>query len=163
MRSLITPDRGEPMGGGLVRKVSARQTGGGLSVFEGCIPPGTFIPPHVHAHEDEITFLVEGSLHVVVGDEHHVAEAGSYLLKPRGLIHAFWNVGPSVARVIEIVAPGTLDDYFAELFTIAAGEHGSERQRARAIDAHHARHGIRFDEALRERLVRAYAIPLPPG
>jgi quercetin dioxygenase-like cupin family protein len=159
VRSLIRPLGGEPVGGGMIRKVTAKDTGGVLSIFEGSLAGGAFIPPHVHAHEDETTFVVEGSLHVVVGDAYRVACAGSYVLKPRGTMHAFWNAGPSPARVIEIITPGTLDEYFTELFAIAAGEHASERQRAEAIDAHHSRFGIRFDSAARERLVHLYAIP----
>ena len=37
------------------------------------------------------------------------------LVKPRGIPHAMWNTGPEPARVLEVLSPGGLEDYFEEL------------------------------------------------
>ncbi len=35
--------------------------------------------------------------------------------KPRGIPHTFWNAGPAPARLMEIICPAGLENYFAEL------------------------------------------------
>ena len=37
------------------------------------------------------------------------------MIKPRGLMHTFWNAGPDQARLLEIVAPAGFEAYFREL------------------------------------------------
>jgi quercetin dioxygenase-like cupin family protein len=159
-RVVIELGAGEPMGGGMIRKLLSSETGGHLTAFEATVPPGMFVPPHVHAAEDEITYVISGAIHVVVGESHRVAAAGALVVKPRGVPHAFWNEGPEPAGVLELVTPGTLDDYFPELFAIAARLDLSDDERAAAMDAHHHRFGIRFDHEAGEELVQRYRIPV---
>jgi hypothetical protein len=37
------------------------------------------------------------------------------IAKPSGIPHAFWNAGDEPARVLEIIAPGGFEDYFARM------------------------------------------------
>src|SRR5687768_6135393 len=90
-------------------------TGGTLAMLEVVIPPGILVKPHRHAKEDEYTIVLEGVVGVRLGDGEAEASAGSYLVKPRHMPHAIWNTGEVAARVVEIVVPGGLEDYFAEL------------------------------------------------
>src|SRR5580704_16017222 len=53
--------------------------------------PGRMVPPHVHAHEDEFSYILEGEIGARIGDEVLQATTGSYVFKPRGLPHTFWN------------------------------------------------------------------------
>ncbi len=39
----------------------------------------------------------------------------SYIVKPRGIPHAFWNPGPEPARLLEIIAPAGFERYFMQL------------------------------------------------
>jgi uncharacterized cupin superfamily protein len=55
-----------------------------------------------------------------VGGEVAVAPAGSYVLKPRGLAHAFYNAGAQTVRVLEVLRPGGFDGYFVEYEKIAS-------------------------------------------
>jgi hypothetical protein len=50
-----------------------------------------------------------------LGDEILVAEAGSYIFKPRDKWHTFWNAGDEPARIVEIITPAGFDKYFEEL------------------------------------------------
>ncbi len=159
---LIGPAAGDDVGFGMVRKVLSTQTHGGLCVAEATIVPGHFVPPHVHTHEDEVTRVLSGTLHVVVGDELHIVEAGGYVLKPRGIVHSFWNAGPEPTRVIELITPGTMDHYFAELVRLASDPHSSEAERRAAVDEHQARYGVVFDLALGDVLIQRYGIRVLP-
>ena len=47
-----------------------------------------------------------------LGDEEYQVSKGSYIIKPRGIPHSFWNPGPEPARVLEIIAPAGFERYF---------------------------------------------------
>ncbi len=115
---LVAPGEGEVVlrgGVGVVRKISAA-TGGAFSVVEHPLEPGALAaPPHTHADTDEYSFVIEGEIGVLMGEETFRAPAGSYVLKPRGIPHTFWNEGTEPARVLEIISPGGFERYFEEL------------------------------------------------
>src|SRR5262249_187760 len=102
-------------GMGVIFKVSGADTGGAFAVVEHPIDPGRLVLPHVHLREDEYSYVLEGTIGARVGDQEVIAGRGSYLLKPRGLMHTFWNAGPEPARLLEIISPAGFERYFAEL------------------------------------------------
>ena len=51
----------------------------------------------------------------MMGDEVYTAAEGSDVLKPRGVVHTFWNRGPEPARIVEIFSPAGYERYFVEL------------------------------------------------
>lgn len=119
---------------GITHKVTAEASGGALAIDEWGLPPGDMIPPHTHANEDECSFVLEGELTCYVGGEVVVAPKGSYVLKPRGVPHAFYNAGSEPVRVVEILVPGgSFAGYFDEYEQIASGDLSEEEhRRARA-------------------------------
>jgi quercetin dioxygenase-like cupin family protein len=104
----------------IVHKVTAEASGGSLTIEEWGLPPGMMIPPHTHAREDECDFVLEGELKCDVGGEVAVAPAGSYVLKPRNVPHAFYNAGSETVRLVGIITPGGLEGYFDEYEQIAS-------------------------------------------
>ena len=115
---LIGPREGQEVrfpGGGVVFKLFGEQTAGLVSIVEHPIEPGALAPPHVHTNEDEISYILEGTVGVRIGDEEFMAAPGAYVIKPRGIAHTFWNAGPEPARLIEIICPAGLEHYFAEM------------------------------------------------
>ncbi len=105
------------MGGhGVVFKVDADQTKGALSIVEHPIPPGGNAgPPHTHSREDEVTYVIEGEINVLIGDDVIRAPAGSYVIKPRDIPHTFWNASGKPAHILEIITPAGLEKYFEEV------------------------------------------------
>ncbi len=80
-------------------KLSRTQTGGGMSFFENTLAPGFLgAPPHFHKTFDEICYVLEGTVHVLVGDEVFELNAGDLHLRPRGIMHTCWNSGVQPAR-----------------------------------------------------------------
>jgi mannose-6-phosphate isomerase-like protein (cupin superfamily) len=118
---VIAPGEGEVVlhgGVGVIRKISAA-SGGAFSVVEHPLEPGTLAaPPHTHADTDEYSFVIEGEIGVLMGEETFRAPAGAYVLKVRGVPHTFWNTGPGPARVLEIISPASFEQYFEELAAI---------------------------------------------
>ncbi len=114
----VPPGQGESVelgGVGVQFKVPGVSTGGSFAIVEHPVEPGVIVEPHTHAHEDELSYVLEGTIWARVGDEEIEAEAGSYLWKPRGVQHTFWNTGPKPARIIELISPAGLEIFFEEL------------------------------------------------
>jgi quercetin dioxygenase-like cupin family protein len=132
----------------IVHKVTAGDSGGSLAIDEWVLPPGETIPPHTHAREDECSFVLEGELTCYVGGRVVVAQTGSYVVKPHGVPHAFYNAGSEPVRVVEILVPGgSFAGYFDEYEQIASGDLSEEeRRRARAELGN--RYGIAWHDEL---------------
>ena len=95
----------------------AEHVDGQLSMLEVTIPPRTLIKPHVHTREDEFSLILEGTIGVRTADTTvEEVPAGSWLVKPRDIPHAMWNLSDSApARVLEVVLPGGMERYFEEI------------------------------------------------
>lgn len=138
--------------------IGADQTDGQTSVLEVTIPPRTLIKPHVHSREDEYTVVLDGPIGVRTGDD--VVEevpAGSWLVKPRSVPHAMWNLGERPARVLEIVVPGGLERYFEQIEPILRqkGPEWTARYRQAADD-----YGLEILDDWTDELKERYGITL---
>ena len=78
-------------------------------------PRALAAPLHRHNREDEYTFVLEGHVGALLGDEVVVAKPGDLVYKPRGQWHTFWNAGDTTARILEIISPAGFEDFFEEL------------------------------------------------
>jgi quercetin dioxygenase-like cupin family protein len=96
--------------GGLMDiKARAADTGGALGVLEGRFFEQGYGPPlHVHSHEDEIEYVLEGQIRFRVGDDEFVAGPGSWVWQPRGVPHSF-KVESEGARALCIFTPGGIE------------------------------------------------------
>jgi quercetin dioxygenase-like cupin family protein len=144
-RIIIPPDGGARVHGmDMIHKVDGHRLGGRLLVMEGQIPPGALVPPHTHTREDECSYVISGRVMVQVGEDVVTADAGSYVIKPRGVSHAFWNPGSEPARVMELHVPATFADYYDGAGAIFADSTLTEHERREALEAHHTRYGVTF-------------------
>ena len=116
-RVVIAPDDGArvSLGGiGVIYKLSGDDTGGAFSIVEHPIEPGRLVPPHVHARDDEFSYVIEGEIGVMVGGQEYLVSPGSYVVKPHGLPHAYWNAGTKAGRLLEIISPAGFEKFFQE-------------------------------------------------
>lgn len=151
---VVRPTEGSPSAFGMVHKLMADWYGGGLSVLEGTIAPGGFIPPHTHSREDECSYIISGAVTFELGSEVVAASTGCYVVKPRGVSHSFWNTGSEPARVMEMHSPGGFERHYDEMRELdSSGVQGEERRQAEAEIQR--RYGVTFHwervPALRER------------
>jgi mannose-6-phosphate isomerase-like protein (cupin superfamily) len=120
-RISIPPDEGHSVdlgGVGVHFKIRGEETGGAFAVVEHPVAPCVVVEPHSHQHEDEFSYVLEGIIGVRIGDEEFEAGPGTYIVKPRGILHTFWNPGPHPARLIEIISPAGFEHFFEELATL---------------------------------------------
>src|ERR671921_15651 len=96
--------------------VAAAESGGGFSLVEHPMPPWALAAPlHRHSREDEYSFVLEGRVGALLGEEVLEAGPGDLIFKPRNQWHTFWNAGDEPARLLEIIAPAGFEDFFREL------------------------------------------------
>jgi mannose-6-phosphate isomerase-like protein (cupin superfamily) len=122
---IIGPDDGRrgPLGAiGVRLMASGEQTGGGFSLVEHPMPPRSLAAPlHRHTHEDEYSYVLEGTMGADLGGEVVLARAGDLVFKPRGQWHSFWNPGDEPARILEIISPAGFERYFEALLDLGPG------------------------------------------
>ena len=89
---------------------------GRFSVVEHPMGPRALAAPlHRHHREDEYSYVTEGRVGALLGDEVMIAEPGDLVFKPRGQWHTFWNAGDTPARLVEIISPAGFERFFDEL------------------------------------------------
>jgi quercetin dioxygenase-like cupin family protein len=91
---------------------AATATGGQFTVLEQVTPPGWGPPRHIHSREEEIFYILEGTYELHVGEERRTASAGASAILPRNVPHGFRNVASTPSRLLSIITPGGLEEYF---------------------------------------------------
>jgi quercetin dioxygenase-like cupin family protein len=165
-RELVLPGQGDQVtlqgGIGVVFKVPGSLTSGQLAIVEHPVPVDALVVPHSHTKEDELSYVLEGEIGVMIGDREFIAPTGSYVLKPRGVPHAFWNNGTVPARLIELIFPSGLEEAFREMATLSIDRAmaGMDAQRRSDISA---RWGTTPHFDLLPAFAQRHGLALPPG
>lgn len=134
---LTPPGGGQAVGvidGRSFFKARAADTGGAYALLEQTVPPGGGPPLHVHRHETEIFYILEGTFELTVGDQKVPAPAGTCAVCPRDIPHKFRNVGSTPAKLLLTIIPGRFGDYFLEVDNIPNHDHDAIRQLAAKYD-----------------------------
>jgi mannose-6-phosphate isomerase-like protein (cupin superfamily) len=119
---MLSAEEGERLSFGEVEiliKASAESTGGAFALFEESEPEDT--PLHIHEHEDELFYVLEGEHVFQVGDREFRIGPGGLVFAPRGVPHSQKRVVPWTGRVLVLTAPAGLEGFFRELADAAAG------------------------------------------
>jgi mannose-6-phosphate isomerase-like protein (cupin superfamily) len=91
-------------------------SGGGFSLVEHPMSARALAAPlHRHTREDEYSYVLEGRMGALLGDDVIEAGRGDLVTKPRGQWHTFWNAGDDPCRILEIISPAGFESFFAEL------------------------------------------------
>jgi mannose-6-phosphate isomerase-like protein (cupin superfamily) len=75
-------------------------------------------PLHKHAREDEYSYILEGSIGALLGENVIIGKPGDLIFKPRNQWHTFWNTGDRPARILEIISPAGFEKFFQELIDL---------------------------------------------
>src|SRR3954452_11822703 len=78
-------------------------------------PRALAAPLHRHNREDEYSYVLEGRMGALLGDEVVEAGPGDLVFKPREQWHTFWNAGEEPCRILEIISPAGFEKFFEEL------------------------------------------------
>jgi mannose-6-phosphate isomerase-like protein (cupin superfamily) len=96
--------------------IGGEDTTEGFSLVEHPMSPRALAAPlHLHTREDEYSFVLEGRMGALLGDDVVEAGPGDLVFKPRNQWHTFWNAGDEPCRILEIIAPAGFERFFREL------------------------------------------------
>jgi mannose-6-phosphate isomerase-like protein (cupin superfamily) len=119
--------------------IDGEDAGGDFSLVEHPLPPRALAAPlHLHHREDEYSYVLDGRMGGLLGDEVLEAGPGDLVFKPREQWHTFWNAGDEPARILEIIAPAGFEHFFRELDALGGALNADPKQLA----ALNERHGL---------------------
>jgi quercetin dioxygenase-like cupin family protein len=96
-------------------KCSGNDTSGACALVEAWVPPGNGPPPHIHSREDEAFYILEGVITFHADGRTFTATTGSWVTLARGSLHDFKNTGSIPARMLILVTPSGLENFFLEV------------------------------------------------
>ena len=92
-------------------KADGDETAGRYSISEWWLEPQTK-GPGAHSHdEDDVFFVIEGTMSFLLGEDWLDAEVGSFILVPGGVTHDFENRSGKRAGMLNISAPGDFESH----------------------------------------------------
>jgi mannose-6-phosphate isomerase-like protein (cupin superfamily) len=100
-------------------KVTGEQSNGAYTVVSQIIQPQNGPPPHIHHREDESFYVLEGKFSFLCGNEQRIFEAGSFVYVPKGTVHTFKNIGEQPGKLLVIITPAGLEEFFYKIGTPA--------------------------------------------
>lgn len=138
--------------------VDGTESGGGFSLVEHTLSPRALAAPlHRHIHEDEYSYVLEGQLGALLGEEMVTGGPGSLIVKPRGQWHTFWNAGDRPARILEIISPAGFEQFFAKVVELG----GMMNADPRIMGELSARYGMETDLSSVPSLVERFGLKFP--
>jgi mannose-6-phosphate isomerase-like protein (cupin superfamily) len=164
---IIGPDEGVE---GFLGSIGVRfmidgpETGERFSLVEHPMSPRALAAPlHLHTREDEYSFVLEGRMGALLGDDVVEAGPGDLVFKPRDQWHTFWNAGDEPCRILEIIAPAGFERFFRELSDMG-GAINADPEELAALGARYG-HYFRLDSVpeLVERFGLQVGEPLSGG
>jgi quercetin dioxygenase-like cupin family protein len=117
---VVSPDQGAAMehmtpGRSVVLKLLSDQTDKSLMMFEEATPAGTGTPMHLHHDSDEMTYVLKGEFAFKIGDEVTAGGPGTCAFIPRGVAHAWKNIGSEPGLALFMYTPADAGKLFEEL------------------------------------------------
>jgi len=119
--------------------IDGAEAGQRFSLLEHPMSPRALAAPlHKHTREDEYSYVLEGRMGALLGDDVVEAGPGDLVFKPRDQWHTFWNAGDEPCRILEIISPAGFEDFFRGLDALG----GALKADPEDLAALNARYGL---------------------
>lgn len=69
------------------------------------LPPGTFVPPHIHPTQDEFIYMLSGRFDLLLDGKEAIAEPGDLIRLPQGIPHGLFNKSDADIKCLFWVSP----------------------------------------------------------
>ena len=102
------------------------------------LPPGTFVPPHIHPTQDEFIYMLEGRLDFLLDGREYFATAGDFIRLPMNIPHGIFNKQEQTAKCFFWVTPTR------KLYDLFWGLHSMKDPKPEEIVAFSAKHEVVF-------------------
>ena len=138
--------------------VDGDETDQGFSLVEHPMSPRALAAPlHRHTREDEYSYVIEGRMGGLLGDDVVEGGPGDLIFKPRNEWHTFWNAGDAPARILEIIAPAGFEQFFAELVDLGGAAEADPEQMGELC----ARYELEMDPDSVPDLIERFGVRFP--
>jgi mannose-6-phosphate isomerase-like protein (cupin superfamily) len=135
--------------------IDGPEAGERFSLVEHPMSPRALAAPlHLHTREDEYSFVLEGRMGALLGDDVVEAGPGDLVFKPRNQWHTFWNAGDEPCRILEIISPAGFENFFRELSDMG----GAIKADPDELTALGARYGLHFNPESVPELVERFGL-----
>jgi mannose-6-phosphate isomerase-like protein (cupin superfamily) len=138
--------------------IDGHEAGGGFSLVEHPMSARSLAAPlHRHTREDEYSYIIEGHVGALLGDDVLIGSPGDLIFKPRGQWHTFWNAGDEPARLLEIISPAGFEGFFEELVDLG----GVTQTEPQALGELCARYELEMDPDSVPGLIERFGLRFP--
>ena len=138
--------------------IDGLESSGGFSLVEHALSARALAAPlHRHSREDEYSYVLEGRVGALLGEDVAVGGVGDLIFKPRGQWHTFWNAGDEPARLLELISPAGFEQYFVELVELG----GSTRAPPSDLMSLAAKYGLEAKPQSIPELVERFHLVFP--
>ena len=103
---LVLPGQGKQINHVFVA-IGSEHTSGRFSAMKVTLLPHQLLAPHSHDDEDQAVYVISGELEFEVGGDdglRFTVPEGSFVRKPKGIEHCFWNATDTPCDYIELSA-----------------------------------------------------------
>jgi len=122
-------------GGRFDLKLVGRDTADSIMLFEEICPVGRKSLYHLHRDSDEVIWVVAGEFSFKIGDEVTTGGPGTCAFMPRGVAHAWKNIGNDTGRLVALYTPAAAGGYIEEL--LEEGRPQTPEESKALADRHH--------------------------
>jgi mannose-6-phosphate isomerase-like protein (cupin superfamily) len=137
--------------------IDGEDAAGRFSLVEHPMSPRALAAPlHLHTREDEYSFVLEGRMGALLGDDVVEAGPGDLVFKPRNQWHTFWNAGDEPCRILEIISPAGFERFFRELSDLG----GAINADPAAMEALNARYGFEMQPETVPELLQRFGLQI---
>src|SRR5437870_4958492 len=138
--------------------IDGAEAGERFSLVEHPMSPRALAAPlHRHSREDEYSYVLEGRVGALLGDDVLVGGPGDLIFKPRNQWHTFWNAGDEPARILEIISPAGFEGFFSELVDLG----GVTQAEPETLMALNQRYELEMDPESIPGLVQRFGLRFP--
>jgi quercetin dioxygenase-like cupin family protein len=135
--------------------IDGAEAGDRFSLVEHPMSPRALAAPlHRHTREDEYSYVLQGRMGALLGDDVVEAVPGDLVHKPRNQWHTFWNAGDEPCRILEIISPAGFEQFFRELDGLGGAMKADPEEVARVCE----RYGLEMRPDTVPELVQRFAL-----
>jgi mannose-6-phosphate isomerase-like protein (cupin superfamily) len=100
---------------GVTHLLTSAQTGGAYYLCEAIFGPESGSPLHIHHREDEVIYVLDGTLDVRLDKDTLHIPTGGVVHLPKKFPHALYNPLQTPLKIMVHAIPGGLEGYFDEV------------------------------------------------
>jgi mannose-6-phosphate isomerase-like protein (cupin superfamily) len=128
--------------------VRSAMTGGVYSSVECAVAPKVMgPPPHLHKELDELMLVLEGTASVLIDGEVVEIAAGGWHLRPRNLVHTFFNASDKPLRFVDMYFNQPFEEFLEKVFFEYTPEKGypfGSKERDQVMNKLNEQYGLVF-------------------